>query len=108
MAVTVHLVAADGSRRRIGAKPGRSLMKAAVDAGVDGIAADCGGTLSCATCHVFVDAAWAAKLPPPAADERSMLEMTATPARPTSRLSCQITIVAALDGLVVELPASQY
>lgn len=110
MAARIHvtLQASDGSARRIEARVGASLMKAAVAAGVDGIAADCGGTLSCATCHVFVDAAWLARLPAPSADERAMLEMTGTPAEATSRLSCQIALDEALDGLVVRLPASQY
>lgn len=102
------LTAADGRLHTVEARPGRSLMQAAVDAGVEGIAADCGGCLTCATCHVVVAAEWAAKLPPPSADERSMLEMTASPAEPTSRLSCQITLTPALDGLAVRLPPTQY
>ncbi len=102
------LTAADGRVHTVEARPGRSLMKAAVDAGLDGIAADCGGCLTCATCHVIVAPEWAAKLPPPSADERSMLEMTASPAEPTSRLSCQIELTPALDGLAVRLPATQY
>jgi 2Fe-2S ferredoxin len=89
-------------------KSGRSLMRTAVDAGIDGIAADCGGCLTCATCHVIVDAAWAEKLSPPTDDELAMLEMTAAPRRPTSRLSCQLVLSAELDGLVVQLPATQY
>jgi len=83
-------------------------MRTAVDAGIDGIAADCGGCLTCATCHVIVDAAWAEKLSPPTDDELAMLEMTAAPRRPTSRLSCQLVLSAELDGLVVQLPATQY
>ncbi len=106
--VTVHLIAADGSRRSVGAKAGRSLMKAAVDAGVDGIAADCGGCLTCATCHVIVAPEWASRLPPPTADEGAMLEMTAAPREATSRLSCQIELQPALEGLTVRLPATQY
>jgi 2Fe-2S ferredoxin len=106
--VTVHLVKADGHRRSIAAKAGRSLMKAAVDAGIDAIAADCGGCLTCATCHVIVDPAWAARLPPPKADELAMLEMTAAPREATSRLSCQIELQPAIEGLVVRLPATQY
>jgi 2Fe-2S ferredoxin len=83
-------------------------MRAAVDGGIDGFAAVCGGCLTCATCHVIVDGAWAAKLPPPSADEQAMLEMTAAPRQPTSRLSCQIELTPALDGLVVQLPVTQY
>ena len=106
--ITVHLQAADGSVRALQARVGRSLMQEAVNGGVEAIAADCGGCLTCATCHVIVDADWASRLPPPSADERSMLEMTATPCEPGSRLSCQITLAPTLDGLQVRLPASQY
>lgn len=83
-------------------------MEAAVAAGVTGIAADCGGLLTCATCHVMVTAPFAALLPAADGEERSMLAFTATPATAASRLSCQIILNAELDGLTVELPASQY
>ena len=106
--ITVHLQAADGSVQTLQARVGRSLMQEAVNAGVEAIAADCGGSLTCATCHVFVGAEWAARLPAPTADERSMLEMTAAPREPGSRLSCQITLAPTLDGLRVRLPATQY
>ena len=106
--ITLHLQDADGRERAFPGRTGKSLMQAAVSAGIDGIAADCGGSLSCATCHVFVDAAWAARLPPASADERAMLEMTATPHDARSRLSCQITLTAALDGLRATLPPTQY
>lgn len=105
---TVHLTAADGTRTTLRAKAGLSLMKAAVAAGVDGIAADCGGCLTCATCHVYVADAWLAKLPAPSKDELAMLEMTASERRPGSRLSCQIALDESLDGLSVELPPTQY
>ncbi len=104
----VTLIAADGTRHALQVAPGRSLMRAATDAGIGGIAADCGGCLSCATCHVYVDPAWAGRLPPASADEASMLEMTAAERRPESRLSCEILLVDALDGLVVHLPEVQY
>jgi ferredoxin, 2Fe-2S len=106
--IPVHLIAPDGTRRTIPARVGRSLMRAALDAGVDEIAADCGGCMNCATCHVIVDAAWFERLPPPSDDETYMLEMTAAPAEATSRLSCQIAIDEDLAGLVVQLPATQY
>jgi len=83
-------------------------MEAAVSAGVGGIAADCGGLLTCATCHVMVHPPFAARLPAPDGEERAMLAFTATAATPASRLSCQIRLTTALDGLTVELPASQY
>ena len=107
-AITVHLHAADGHVHDIKGRCGRSLMQAAVSAGVDGIAADCGGCLACATCHVYVDAEWTARLPAPGPDELGMLEMTAAPRQANSRLSCQIELKPALDGLCVRLPAHQY
>lgn len=90
------------------APAGQSLMQAAMKAGVDGIAADCGGLLTCATCHVYVSEPWASQLPPADADETGMLEFVAAPRQPGSRLSCQILMTEALDGLTVQLPARQY
>ena len=79
-----------------------------MSAGVGGIAADCGGLLTCATCHVMVHPPFSGQLPPPDGEELAMLAFTATAATPASRLSCQIYLTSALDGLTVELPASQY
>lgn len=106
--IKIRFIAADQSVRDIQAEPGQSLMKAAVDANVKGIEADCGGTLTCATCHVMVDAPWTSQLPPPIPDERDMLDFAASPVEPGSRLSCQIVLTPELDGLVVRLPASQH
>ncbi len=106
--ISLHLQLAAGELRRITGRTGRSLMQAAVDAGIDGIAADCGGCLNCATCHVFIDEAWLARLPPATGDEAAMLEMTAVPQEPNSRLSCQIVLQPELDGLTLRLPARQY
>ena len=108
MPVTLHLIEADGTRHAFAAAAGQSLMRAATDAGIEAIKADCGGLMTCATCHVFVAPEWADRLPAPSSDEDAMLEMTAEPRRPTSRLSCQIDLDDALDGLTVELPATQY
>jgi ferredoxin, 2Fe-2S len=83
-------------------------MQAAVAGGIDGIAADCGGLMTCATCHVFVQEPFAGQLGPAGSEEQDMLAFAAVPARANSRLSCQITLTAALDGLTVELPSSQY
>ncbi len=108
MPITVHLTRANGLTLAVPANAGQSLMHAALAAGVDGIAADCGGCLNCATCHVVMAPGWAAELPPPSADEVAMLEMTAEPAQRYSRLSCQIVLQPALDGLCATLPATQY
>lgn len=97
----------DGTEEGFEAPAGVSLMQAATGRGVAGIVAECGGSLACATCHVYVDAAWAARLPPPQDDELAMLDCTAAPRRPTSRLSCQITLTPDLHGLTVTVPERQ-
>jgi 2Fe-2S ferredoxin len=96
----------DESRREVQGEAGRTVMDAACANLVKGILADCGGSCSCATCHVYVDDAWAARLPAPSADELLLLD-GAVDLLPTSRLSCQIRISEALDGLVVRCPKSQ-
>lgn len=106
--ITINFIAADAGRTCREGKIGQSLMAAAMAGDVDGIAADCGGLLTCATCHVFVAEPFASSLTPPDAEELAMLAFTATPRQPNSRLSCQITLTPELDGLTVELPASQY
>lgn len=98
----------DGREQGFEAPVGVSLMHAAAGHGVDGIVAECGGSLRCATCHVYVDAAWVGRLPPPSDDELAMLALTAAERRPTSRLSCQIRLDATHQGLVVEVPPCQY
>jgi 2Fe-2S ferredoxin len=100
-------VSAAGERAEIEASPGTSAMRAAVTHGLDGILAECGGSLACGTCHVYVDAAWAQALPPPDAAEDEMLEMTASERRATSRLACQIVMSHALDGLRLDMPDRQ-
>ncbi|MGH8830708.1 MAG: 2Fe-2S iron-sulfur cluster-binding protein [Polaromonas sp.] len=109
--ITINFIASDGRSTSAKGKIGKSLMEAAVAAGIAGIAADCGGLLTCATCHVHVrepSASGAEQLPPPDAEELAMLAFTATPCLANSRLSCQIRLTPALDGLTVELPLTQY
>ena len=106
--LTLHLVEPGGTRHTFTARPGQSLMKAAVSAGIEGIAADCGGCMTCATCHVFVEPEWLARLPPRSAEEDGMLDFTAVPRRENSRLSCQIALDEGLEGLVAGLPETQY
>jgi len=109
---TLHFIAkgpdAEPRTTTLQAPAGKSLMQVAVDAGLQGMAADCGGLLTCATCHVYVSEPWRAQLPAPGADEEGMLDFVAAPRQPGSRLSCQITLTEALDGLTVELPPVQY
>ena len=108
MQILIEWVEPDGRSQRLPARVGQSLMRAALAAGIEGVAADCGGGLNCATCHVIVDPAWAERLMAPAEDELAMLEMTAAPREPTSRLSCQIVLTVELGGMVVRLPSTQY
>ncbi len=103
----ITFVAHDGSRREVQASSGESLMLAAVNNLVPGIDADCGGQCACATCHVFVDPHWASQLPPISPTEEEMLNFTAE-RRENSRLSCQIPVTDALDGLIVALPMGQH
>jgi len=87
----------DGAARSIEANVGDSVMETAVRNGVPGIIGECGGTLSCATCHVFVDAADLAELPPRSDMEEEMLWATAVDRTDTSRLSCQLRLTEGLD-----------
>jgi ferredoxin, 2Fe-2S len=104
---TITFIHPDNRVERIEADDGRSAMLAALTHGVDGIVAECGGNAVCATCHVYVDQAWLGKLEPVADDEDALLDGTATERLPNSRLSCQIKITPALDGLVLRLPERQ-
>ena len=84
------------------------LMRAAVRNNVDGIAGDCGGGLTCATCHVYVDPEWLARLPPADASEEDMLQFTAAERKPNCRLSCLLRMAEELAGIRVTVPEFQY
>ena len=102
----VTYIEPDGTKREVEASPGTTVMEAAVDNGVEGIVAECGGACSCATCHVYVDPEWAEKLTPPDAQEDGMLDCVVD-RQPNSRLSCQIQLNDELDGLLVRVPETQ-
>jgi len=104
--MNVKFISSDGAQTELSIDEGVSLMEAAVHGGIDGIEADCGGQLSCATCHIYLDEAWLSRVPPPEADEEDMLEF-AVGRDARSRLSCQIIMDASLDGLTVHIPESQ-
>ena len=110
--ITLRFVAHDASPAaeplQVQGKPGQSLMQAAMARNVDGIDADCGGLLTCGTCHVYVREPYASALPAPSQDELGMLDFTAAPRRPNSRLSCQIHLTQELEGLTVDLPETQH
>ena len=86
---------------------GDSVMEGAIKNGVDGIVAECGGNAQCGTCHVYVEELWLSKLPSMQEDESAMLDTTACPRRPNSRLSCQIPVTKELNGLTVHTPEAQ-
>lgn len=96
----------NGKEHVVDAALGLSVMEAAVRNMIPGIDADCGGACACATCHVYVDPAWADKVGKPESMEESMLDFAYEP-KENSRLSCQIKITADLDGLIVRLPEFQ-
>ena len=103
----VTYIAQDGKETTLDIPVGTSVMQAAVMNGVDGIVAECGGSCMCATCHVYVRDDQLAQTPPMGADEDAMLEGTASPRRPNSRLSCQLVVSPEMEGLVVNLPETQ-
>ncbi len=96
----------DGTDHVVDVKDGLSVMEGAIRAGVPGIDADCGGACACATCHVHVDSAWADAIGERSAMEEAMLDF-AIGVDDKSRLSCQIKVSEALNGLVVRLPETQ-
>jgi 2Fe-2S ferredoxin len=96
---TVRVIDRDGAERELDAPIGSTLMEPLRDMD-DGVAAICGGMCSCATCHVYVDEAWVAKLPAPMSDETDMLGDLIS-RRPNSRLSCQVVLNDSLSGLKV-------
>jgi 2Fe-2S ferredoxin len=89
------------------ADAGTTLMRAAMNAELEGIEAQCGGVCACATCHCYVLEGWLDKLRPPTDDERLMLSNVAGEQRHNSRLSCQLIIEPVLDGLTVAFPDRQ-
>ncbi len=105
--VNVTFVQLDGSRITLDEAPGKTVMQAATSNGVQGIIGECGGSLMCATCHVYVAESWLGQLAPVTPVEDEMLKCTDSERRPNSRLGCQITLSAAIDGLVVHVPESQ-
>lgn len=104
--VAIHFTDAAGVTRTVQAEVGASVMQAALANDVPGIDAICGGACACATCHVHVGEAFRALLPPPAEDEQVMLDFVSG-ARPGSRLSCQLVVEPALEGMDVRTPESQ-
>lgn len=104
---TIHFIQPDGQLTLVEAKAGTSVMEAAIRHNVRGIEAECGGSCSCATCHIYVDPAFFARLPAADDMESELLEGVAAPREATSRLGCQIIVTAEIEGLVVRVPERQ-
>ena len=106
---TVIYVSHAGHKCEADVAVGENVMRGALSHDVAGIVGECGGGLACATCHCYVDDAWAGRVGEAASqDERDMLESASAEVRPASRLSCQIVMTDDLDGLVVHLPETQF
>ena len=103
----ITYIDSSGNERTVEGKNGMTVMETAIKHNVPGIDADCGGACACATCHVYVDAAFLDKVGKPSAMEQSMLDF-AENVRENSRLSCQIKIRDDLEGLKVTTPESQH
>ncbi|WP_339891468.1 2Fe-2S iron-sulfur cluster-binding protein [uncultured Alteromonas sp.] len=104
----ITFVLPDENQVTVVANDGDSLMQTAVDNGIEQITADCGGCCSCATCHCYVTEAWKDKVDAPDEMETALIESAIENAQENSRLSCQIFITSELDGLVVEIPESDW
>ena len=96
----------NGTSHIVDVADGLTVMEGAVQNNIPGIDADCGGGMSCATCHVYVDAEWTDKLPVKEDGEEDMLDMAFEP-KTNSRLSCQIVVSDEIDGLEVNIPSKQ-
>ena len=96
----------EGGSRTIEVENGLSVMEGAIQKDVPGIDADCGGSMACATCHVYVEEKWLDKLPKPEEAEVDMIDMAFEPKK-NSRLSCQLIVSDELDGLKVTTPSQQ-
>jgi 2Fe-2S ferredoxin len=103
----VKFVLRDGLEKRVEIDPNVSVMVAAVRSGIRGIDGECGGSLDCATCHVYLDESQLDLVSPPNESEVELLSEVAAKRKPTSRLSCQLTLPPSIDELVVYVPESQ-
>jgi 2Fe-2S ferredoxin len=103
----IKFIQPDGTEQVVEASSGMTVMEAAKKNLIEGIEAECGGACACATCHVYVDEAWRDKTGGPSDMEEDMLDF-AFDVRPESRLSCQVKVSDALNGLVVRVPEKQF
>ena len=102
----ITYISDDKKTNTVEVQNGLTVMEGAIQNDISGIDADCGGGMSCATCHVYVNEEWLDKLPKKEDGEEDMLDMAFEPKK-NSRLSCQLIVSDALDGLVVSIPSKQ-
>lgn len=103
---TIKFIEPDGTETTTEAAIGETVMQAAINGGIAGIIAECGGACACGTCHCYVDGAWGESLGPVSDNEVGMLEFVIDPMT-ESRLSCQLMVNEKMDGMVVRVPKSQ-
>jgi ferredoxin, 2Fe-2S len=103
----ITYISHQGDTYEIDVPVGDSVMEGAIQNGIDGIVAECGGSCLCATCHVYVDEKFLPLLDPIGEEQDAMLDTTAAERKPNSRLSCQIQVREELDGLIVRMPETQ-
>jgi 2Fe-2S ferredoxin len=104
--VKITFIDTAGTARTVEGEVGSTVMETAINNGVPGIEAECGGACACSTCHVYIDDAWREKVGEPSPMEEDMLDF-AYEVKPSSRLSCQIKVSEELDGLTLRTPERQ-
>jgi ferredoxin, 2Fe-2S len=104
---TITYTQPNGTQQVLQVEAGTTLMRAAVNNGIDGIIGECGGQAMCATCHVYVRPEYADALPPVGDDEDEMLDCTTAERTDRSRLGCQVSVGGALEEIVVDIPSDQ-
>lgn len=104
--VTLIFQSPDGSQTGVEAAAGSNVMQVARDHNIEGIDADCGGSMVCGTCHCWVDPVWQSQLPEQSSMETDLLDYVPEP-RPNTRLTCQLTVSEALDGITFYIPETQ-
>jgi 2Fe-2S ferredoxin len=105
--VKITYIEFNGTEHQVDVDEGLTVMEGARDNDIPGIEADCGGACACSTCHVYIDERWIDKLPDIEEMEKDMLEFAYSPDENSSRLTCQLTVTEALDGLIVRMPEKQ-
>ena len=103
----ITFIDSSGTARTVDAELGSTVMETAIRNNIPGIEAECGGSCSCGTCHVYVEEARIATLPAPDANEVAILDFVAAEVKPESRLACQIKVTPELDAMVVRVPAAR-